>query len=91
MISLLYIHPEDTKKALFHNEKVIKGIPNLTSPFVHTLFTINLIKQTSEKYKSSRGAASGNRTHIYIYIYIYIVQKLEIKYNVKSIVKFVKT
>ena len=82
MISLLYIHPEDTKKALFHNEKVIKGIPNLTSPSVHTLFTINLIKQTSEKYKSSRGAASGNRTHIYI---------LEIKYNVKSIVKFVKT
>ena len=59
--NLLYIHPEDTKKALFHNKKVIKGTPNLTSPSVHSLFTIVLIKQTSEKNKSSR-AASGSRT-----------------------------
>ena len=61
IINLVYIHPEDTKKALFHNKKVIKGTPNLTSPSVHSLFTIVLIKQTSEKNKSSR-AVSGSRT-----------------------------
>ena len=60
IINLVYIHPEDTKKALFHNKKVMKGTPNLTSPSVHSLFTTVLIKQTSEKNKSSK-AVSGSR------------------------------
>ena len=53
--------PKDTKKALFHYKKVKKGTPNLTSPFIHSLFTIVLIKKFFEKNKSSR-AASENRT-----------------------------
>ena len=31
-------------RALFHYKKVKKGTPNLTSPYVHSLFTIVLIK-----------------------------------------------
>ena len=49
------------KRALFHYKKVKKGTPNLTSPYVHGLFTNFLIKQIFEKNKSSR-AASGSRT-----------------------------
>ena len=49
------------KKALFHYKKVKKSIPNLTSPYVHSLFTIVLIKQIFEKSRSSR-AAPGSWT-----------------------------
>ena len=49
------------KRALFHYKTVKKGTPNLTSPFVHGLFTIVLMKQIFEKNKSFR-AASGNQT-----------------------------
>ena len=49
------------KKALFHNKKVKKGTLILTSPYIHSLFTIALIKQIFEKNKSSR-AASRNQT-----------------------------
>ena len=49
------------KRTLFHYRKVKKGTPNLTFPYVHSLFTIFLIKQIFEKNKSSR-AASGGRT-----------------------------
>ena len=49
------------KRALVYYKKVEKGTPNLTSPYVHSLFTIVLIKQIFEKNKSSR-AASGSRT-----------------------------
>ena len=34
------------KRALFHNKKVKKVLPNFTSPYVRSLFTIILIKQT---------------------------------------------
>ena len=37
-------HPEDTEKGIFHYSKVKKGTPNLTSPYVHRLFTIVLIE-----------------------------------------------
>ena len=33
------------KRALFQYKKVTKGTPNLTSPYVYSLFTIFLIKQ----------------------------------------------
>ena len=49
------------KGAILHYRKVKKGTPNLTSPYVHSLFTIILIKQIFEKNNSSR-AASGSRT-----------------------------
>ena len=49
------------KKAFFHYKKVKKGTLILTSPYVHSLFTIVLIKNFFEKNKSSR-AASGSRT-----------------------------
>ena len=49
------------KRALFHYKKVKKGTPNLTSPFIHSLLTIVLIKKFFEKNKSSR-AASESRT-----------------------------
>ena len=32
------------KKALFYHKRVKKGTPNLTSPYVNSLFTIVLIK-----------------------------------------------
>ena len=37
------------KRALFHYKKIKKGILNLTSPYVHSLLTIVLIKQIFEK------------------------------------------
>ena len=49
------------KRALFHYKTVKKGTPNLTYPYIHDFFTIVLIKQISEKNKSSR-AASRNQT-----------------------------
>ena len=49
------------KRTLFCHRKVKKGTPNLTSPYVHNLFTIFLIKQVFEKNKSLR-AASGSQT-----------------------------
>ena len=49
------------KRALFHYKKVKKGTPNLTSPYIHSLFTIVLIKQIFEKNESSR-AASRSQT-----------------------------
>ena len=49
------------KRALFQYKKVKKGTPNLTSPYVHSIFTIVLIKQIVEKNNSST-AASGSRT-----------------------------
>ena len=30
--------PENTIKTLFHYKKVKKGTPNLTSPYVHSLY-----------------------------------------------------
>ena len=48
------------KRALFQYKTVKKGTPNLTSPYIHGLFTIVLIKQLSEKNKSSR-TTSGNQ------------------------------
>ena len=42
------------KRTLFHYSKVKKGTPNLTSPYVHSLFTIVLKKQIFEKI-SHRG------------------------------------
>ena len=50
------------KRVLFHYKKVKKDAPNLASPYVHSLFTIFLIKQIFGKNKSSR-AASGSQTH----------------------------
>ena len=41
--------PEDTKRVLFHYKNVKKGTLNLTSPYVHSLFTIVLIKRIFEK------------------------------------------
>ena len=42
-------HPEDTKRALFYYKTVKKGTPNLTSPYVYSLFsTIVLINQIFE-------------------------------------------
>ena len=55
------LHPKDIKRALFHNKKVKKGTPNLTSPYVHSRFTLVLIKQIFEKNRSLR-AASGSQT-----------------------------
>ena len=49
------------KRALFQYKKVKKGTPNLTSRYVHSIFTIVLIKQIVEKNNSST-AASGSRT-----------------------------
>ena len=49
------------KRALFHYKKDKKDTPNLTSHYVHSLFTIVLIKQIFQKNKSSR-AASGSWT-----------------------------
>ena len=49
------------KRALFHYSKVKNDTPNLTSPYVHSFFTIVLIKQIFEKNKSLR-AASGSQT-----------------------------
>ena len=45
------------KRALFHYKKVKKGTLILTFPYVHTFFTIVLIKQIFEKNKSSRAAS----------------------------------
>ena len=42
-------HPEETKKATFSLQKVKKGTPNLSYPYVHSLFTIVLIKLIFEK------------------------------------------
>ena len=42
------------KRALFHYKKVKKCTPNLTSPYVHILFTIVLIKQIFEKISHQR-------------------------------------
>ena len=49
------------KRALFQYKKVKKGTPNLTSPYIHSVFTIVLIKQIFEKNMSFR-AASGSWT-----------------------------
>ena len=49
------------KSALFHNKKVKKGTPHLTSPNVNSLLPIVLIKQIFENNNSLR-AASGNQT-----------------------------
>ena len=49
------------KRGLFYYKKVKKSTPNVTSPQVHGLFTIALIKTFFEKNQSSR-AVSGNRT-----------------------------
>ena len=49
------------KRALFHYKKVKKGTTNLTSPYIHSLFTTVLIKQIFEKNKSS-SAVSGSWT-----------------------------
>ena len=54
-------HPEDSKRVLFHYRKVKKGTHNLTSPYVHSIFSTVLIKQIFEKNKSLR-TASGSRT-----------------------------
>ena len=42
------------KRALFHQKKVKKGTPNLTSPCDHSFFALVLIKQIFEKNRSSR-------------------------------------
>ena len=39
------------KKGTFSLQKVKKGTANLTSPYVHGLFTVVLIKQVFEKNK----------------------------------------
>ena len=49
------------QKRDFFTAKKVKGTPNLTFPYVHSLFAIVLIKQTFEKNKSLR-AAPGSRT-----------------------------
>ena len=40
------------ERALFHHKKVKKGTLIFTAHYVHSLFTIVLIKQTFEKNKS---------------------------------------
>ena len=40
-----------TMRVLFHYEKVKKGIPNLRSPYIHSLYTVVLIKQMFGKNK----------------------------------------
>ena len=37
------------QRTLFHYKKVKKGSPNLTTPYVHSLFSSVLIKQIFEK------------------------------------------
>ena len=49
------------KRALFPYKKIQKSTPNLTSPYVHSLFTIVSIKQIFEKNKPLR-AVSGSQT-----------------------------
>ena len=49
------------KGHFFTSKKLKIGTPNLTSPYVHSIFTVVLIKQIFEKNKSLR-AASGSRT-----------------------------
>ena len=49
---------------LFYYKTVKKSLPNLTSPYVHGLFTVVLMKQIFEKNKSLRaevGGRSGSR------------------------------
>ena len=46
------LRQEDTKKGHFHNKKVKKGTPNLTSPYVHSFFTTVMTKQFFEKNNS---------------------------------------
>ena len=53
--------PKDTKKGTFSLQKIKKGTPILASPYLYSLFTIVLIKQSFEKNKSLR-AASRSRT-----------------------------
>ena len=47
------------KRALFHYKTVKKGTPNLTSSYVHGLFTVVLMKQIFEKNKSLRAASES--------------------------------
>ena len=50
---------KDTERVLFHYKNVKKGTPNLTSPYVHSFFTIVFMTQIFLKNKSLR-AASGS-------------------------------
>ena len=52
------------KRALFSYKKPEKGTSNLNDPYVHSTFTMLLIKQIFEKYKSLV-AASENRTQFW--------------------------
>ena len=45
------------RRALFQYKTVKKGTPNLTSPYVHRLFTVALMKQIFGKNKSLRAAS----------------------------------
>ena len=47
---------EIQKRALFHHKKVKKDTANLTSPYVHSLFTIVVIKQTKKKQQVIKGS-----------------------------------
>ena len=49
------------QKGDFHYKKVKKGTNNLTSPYIHSIFTTVLIKQLFEKNKSLK-AVSGSWT-----------------------------
>ena len=49
------------KRACIHYKQVTKGTCNLNSPYVHSLFTIVLVKHIFEKNKSLR-AVSGSQT-----------------------------
>ena len=51
------------KRESFHYKKVKKGTPNLTFPYVYSVFTIFLTKQIFEKNKSPR-VASGSWTQL---------------------------
>ena len=51
----MFVHlPKDTKKDTFSLQKVKKGTPNLTYPYIHGLCTIFLKKLIFEK-KSHQG------------------------------------
>ena len=50
--------------ALFPYKKLQKGTSDMSNPYVHSTFTLLLIKQIFEKNKSSKGA-SESRTQFW--------------------------
>ena len=84
--------PKDTKKGTFSLKIFQMGTPNVTSIYVHSFFTIILIKLNFEKNKSLR-AAYGSQTQFSlkwplvgdtIYLYVKKLKKEEWGSNIGS-------